>query len=80
MAAVSDRDLVLEVLDRASFRGETIEGIVRALERRDNPPGIVEVRQALNWLLRRGLVTEDREVSPPRFHRSWKEVASAVEA
>jgi Fe2+ or Zn2+ uptake regulation protein len=65
-----DRRAVLEVLEEASFRGESIEGIVHALDRRKNPPGIVEVRRAINWLVSRGLVTEDQEASPARFHRT----------
>jgi Fe2+ or Zn2+ uptake regulation protein len=64
---------VLKVLVEEPFRGLSVEDIVRTLDDQADPPGIVEVRAAVDWLVRQGLAVEDKDApAAPRYHATRK--------
>ncbi len=66
-----DRQSILAVLLAEPFRGLSVEDIVWRLGSQDYPPGVIEVRAGLDWLVRQALAFEDEEASlPPRYHAS----------
>jgi hypothetical protein len=55
-----DRQAVLDVLVKR-FGSLSVADVVQALDHQENPPGIFEVRAAVDWLVRQRQVVEDQD-------------------